>query len=58
MDEKGQTTIEYIMLLAGILMLTVVVFVILRENAIGGARTDLNRSMVNYNNATNTSGYV
>jgi hypothetical protein len=57
MDQKGQTTIEYIMLLGGVLLMVVIAFVILRS-PIGQGKQDINRSMINYNNATNTSGYV
>ncbi|MEK6953671.1 MAG: class III signal peptide-containing protein [Candidatus Micrarchaeota archaeon] len=58
MDEKAQTSFEYILLLAGILSVIALVYLLLRTGPIQGGKDQVNASYTNYQNATNTSGYV
>ncbi|HLC47648.1 MAG TPA: class III signal peptide-containing protein [Candidatus Norongarragalinales archaeon] len=58
MDEKAQTSFEYILLLAGILLVSAMVYLVLRTGAVAGGEQQVNTSYYNYKNATNTSGYV
>jgi uncharacterized protein (UPF0333 family) len=58
MDEKAQTSFEYILLLAGVLSVIALVYVLLRSGPIQGGKDQVNASYVNYQNATNTSSYI
>ncbi|MFH0971205.1 MAG: class III signal peptide-containing protein [Candidatus Micrarchaeota archaeon] len=58
MDEKGQTSFEYIMLLGGVLMLGAIAYFMLRTNVIAGGEQGVNQSYNQYANATNNSDYI
>lgn len=58
MDEKAQTSFEYLLLLAGILSVIIAVTMLIRGNVIPGGEQQINSSYTNYLNATNTSGMV
>ncbi|MBI5224412.1 class III signal peptide-containing protein [Candidatus Micrarchaeota archaeon] len=58
MDQKGQGSFEYILMVGGVLLLVAVTIVMLRGGVINSGKDSVNSSYVNYANATNTSGYV
>lgn len=58
MDNKAQGSFEYIMLVAGVILLVALTYQIIRGGAIIGGEQQLNHSYNNWANATNTSGYV
>lgn len=55
MDRKAQTSIEYLMLLGGILLVVVLVILILRGNVITSAQNTINANYNNYVGVTNVS---
>ncbi|MBI3588495.1 hypothetical protein HY995_05315 [Candidatus Micrarchaeota archaeon] len=61
MEEKSQGAFEYVLLLAGILLVVVMAIVILRSSVITGAQEQVNSSVGAYRNATalncDASGY-
>lgn len=53
-NRKAQGAFEYILMLAGIIMIVVMIVLILQSN-IGNSSANLNQSMTVYNNFTNVS---
>ncbi len=58
MDEKAQGSFEYILMLGGVLLLVSIVYVIIRSDVLEGGKHTVNQSYNQWENATNTSGYL
>ncbi|MEK6843515.1 MAG: class III signal peptide-containing protein [Candidatus Micrarchaeota archaeon] len=58
MDQKGQGSFEYILMVGGVLLLVTIVIVMLRGGVLKGGEGDINTSYNNYQNATNITAYV
>ena len=52
-NEKGQGAFEYILLLAGVLLIVVLVIFLLRSNLFGGAAKSVNETQSQFNQETN-----
>ncbi|MFH1106450.1 MAG: class III signal peptide-containing protein [Candidatus Micrarchaeota archaeon] len=55
MENRAQGSMEYIMLLGGILLIVVLSIVILRGNVFGGASHIVNQNYETWSNLTNLS---
>lgn len=51
-SEKGQGAFEYILLLAGVLLIVVLVIFLLRSNLFGGAAQNINQTQSQFNQET------
>ncbi len=58
MDERAQTSFEYILLLAGVILGIAIVYMMLRQGPLTFGESEVNRTIIDYNNATNISDYV
>ena len=58
MDEKGQGSFEYILLVAGVLSVVAIAYYMMRSGPVQGGKDMVNKSYLDYQNATNTSGYI
>ncbi|MBI5636152.1 class III signal peptide-containing protein [Candidatus Micrarchaeota archaeon] len=55
MDDRGQGAFEYVLLIAGVLLIVILVVLILRGNVLGSAKTQIDYGIGNYTNVVDYS---
>lgn len=55
MDDKGQGAFEYVLLIAGVLLIVILVVLILRGNVLGSATQQIEYGVGNYSDVVNYS---